>query len=213
MRGPIADGQPFELYRCAILLEWIEQRGELSGVRATFAKGAMEGGHDFSPCVDAGGGDFRRSLHESPDDLPARIGEVEAHEIRGVEIWHLVPVAVVGDEVGDVAVARLWVQRAAFHECLESRQHLAVLPWIFLGRFGRKRGFKNLPDKFRGTEPAALAGSVEPRGEVVRKFNGERAHVRSVPRGWRGGNAGVCAMLKKGVSKHFQSRPRPRRWR
>ena len=35
---PIADGQPFELCRCAILLELIEERRELGGIRAAFAK-------------------------------------------------------------------------------------------------------------------------------------------------------------------------------
>ena len=119
---PIADGQPFEFSTRAILLELIEQRGKLSGIHAAFPEGAMEGGNGFEARVDARRRDFRHSLNKCTNDFPARIREIESHEKRSVEVMHSVAVAVVGNEVGDVAIARLWFQRPAFHERLERRE-------------------------------------------------------------------------------------------
>ena len=131
----IRERQSMEAGGGAVILKLLQQFAKPEDINVPFAKDPVKGRHGL-------GATMHRGSHviggcQGAHGLPSGVFDVEADEVAGVEVDHSVAVAVLGNEVGDVAVTGPWPERPALHHFLESGPKFTPGE---IGNFRRGRG-------------------------------------------------------------------------
>ena len=114
----IRERQPTDAGGGAVLQKLLQQFAKPEDINLSFAKDPVKG-RDCLGAAMHGGSDVIGGC-QGAHGLPSGVFDVEADEVAGVEVDHSVAVAVVGNEIGDVAVTGPWSERPALHHLLES---------------------------------------------------------------------------------------------